>query len=83
MSMKTDITYRLLLGVTSGMFIIIVGMMGVIWNDIKGDIREVKSTTAMIQQEYYRIAVLESSVNALTKKVDRLGEQIDNLRFGE
>ena len=79
--MKADITQRLLLAVTSGMFVIIIGMMGVIWSDINEDIEEVKATTEMIEREYYRIAVLEASVQSLSGKVDRLSSLIDALRF--
>ena len=73
------VSQRVLLGTISAMFLIIMSLITVAWDDVNTDIKDIRDTTRKIQQEYYRIAVLESQLTGLSIQVESLNSKLDAL----
>ena len=71
------ISQKVLVGIISSMFLIIMSLIAVAWGDVNADIENVQDTTKQIQAEYYRIAVLESQLTSLSKQVESLDSKLD------
>ena len=70
---------KLLYAVISGMFLIMVAMIGAAWSDLRSDVKQVRDVTSRIQREYYKIGSLESEVGRLRGDVRQLTEKVIRL----
>lgn len=72
---------KLLWALISGMFLAIMALVSVAWNDVNGDIGEVKESVKEIQKEYYKIPGLINDVEELSEQVEVLDRKLGRLRF--
>lgn len=77
--MTNGLSQRILWGVLTAMFLMLMGLMGTAWNDVSSDIEKLQVTTTQIQAEYYRIAILEFEIQQLARQVERLNSKLDKL----
>ncbi len=74
---------RILWGVITAMFLMIMALIGTAWKDVNSDIEKLQVTSTKIQTEYYRIGILEAEMKRLSRQVEILDSKIDRLLFDQ